>query len=285
MPHQRTHQLIYSYLLQLSQVGIHQIPGSPDALRNLDMLRFQRPDAPAPARIAPSRNTPAQQSRSVFASATAPEQPQIPQDDSWELLERDMADCNLCALGRTRTRIVPGDGNRQASLMVIGEGPGFEEDRQGIPFVGNSGRKLDQILASVGIQREDVFIANVVKCRPPQNRNPEPAEIRACSTFLHRQIQLVKPCAILGLGKFAANVLAGHSSATVPISRLRQCIFRFGPTPVLCTYHPSALLRNAALRKPVWNDIRALRNLLDQIQGHPLTFDQPELQYKRTESI
>lgn len=203
----------------------------------------------------------------------------IPSQDSWQRLEEDLKDCQACALARQgRKTIVMGEGNRQADIMLIGEGPGFDEDRLGRPFVGKSGQKLDQIMLAVGFQREELYIANVVKCRPPGNRNPEPGEISICQQFLQRQIRLVNPRFILALGKFAANFLYGESGAPRTLGSMREKILQYGDIQVVVTYHPSALLRNENLRRPVWDDVRVLRNLYDMARQEPLRFP-AELKY------
>jgi len=172
-----------------------------------------------------------------------------------------IAGCTLCGLSKGRNRTVPGEGNPDAQLMLIGEGPGATEDETGRPFVGAAGELLTQILASIGIPRESVFIANIVKCRPPQNRKPLPDESTACLPYLHRQIQLVRPKVIVTLGATAAEGLLGVRQS---LGSLRGAVHRFWGIPLVVTYHPAALLRNPNWKKPTWDDVRIARQLLDR---------------------
>jgi DNA polymerase len=165
--------------------------------------------------------------------------------------------CDLCP---NRTNAVPGEGNPKARLMLVGEGPGATEDQTGRPFVGQAGNLLNGILEAIGLRREDVYIANVVKCRPPQNRKPLPDEIAACIPYLYRQIELVKPKVIVALGSTAADGLLGVKKS---LGELRGKVHRFGKIPLVVTYHPAALLRNPNWKKPTWDDVRIARQLLD----------------------
>ncbi|WP_246347023.1 uracil-DNA glycosylase [Desulfurispira natronophila] len=194
--------------------------------------------------------------------------------DSWEKLEQDLQDCQRCPLAKLgRKKVVLGEGNRHASIMLIGEAPGFDEDRLGRPFVGRSGQKLDQIISAIGFRRNDIYVANVVKCRPPENRDPDPKEISTCSQFLQRQLALVRPDIILALGRFAANyLLQGQSGETKTLKAMRQKIYQNDGKYCICTYHPSALLRTTEYRQPVWDDVRVLRNLYDHLVKQPATF-------------
>ena len=172
-----------------------------------------------------------------------------------------VANCSLCALGSLRTHAVPGEGVANARLMVIGEGPGAEEDRTGRPFVGKAGKYLDSWLTAIGLDRStNVFIANIVKCRPPENRDPLPQEAQACIPYLKRQIALVKPDGILCVGKVAAHFLLGREDA---LHALRGTIHRFEGLPVVVTYHPAAVLRNLQLRRSVWEDLKRTANVLN----------------------
>jgi uracil-DNA glycosylase len=174
---------------------------------------------------------------------------------------RDLAlPCTRCRLAASRTQVVFGEGDPAADLVVVGEAPGAEEDRTGRPFVGRAGKLLDLLLASIGFPREAVYICNVLKCRPPANRNPEPAEVQACSPYLLRQIELVRPRVILACGAFAAQTLLDTS---VPIGRLRGGSHTYGGVPLVPTYHPAALLRNPGWIRPVWEDLQRLRTVLD----------------------
>ncbi len=171
------------------------------------------------------------------------------------------AECTRCGLAEGRTQVVVSDGAPDARLMVIGEAPGAHEDRTGLPFVGPAGKLLDLLLASVDLSRErSVHICNVLKCRPPGNRNPRPDEIEACTPFLRRQIELVQPEVILGVGSFAAGFLTGSEE---PLGRLRGEVYEYQGTPVVVTYHPAALLRNPGWIRPTWDDLQLLRRILD----------------------
>ena len=169
------------------------------------------------------------------------------------------AGCTRCRLSEGRTRVVFGSGNPAADLMFIGEGPGAEEDRQGLPFVGAAGELLTRIIQAIEMRREDVYIANVVKCRPPGNRDPQPDEVAACRGYLERQIALVRPKVIVALGRVAAQTLLGNDA---PIGRMRGQWFRVQGIPTRVTYHPAALLRNSGLKRPTWEDMQQVRDLL-----------------------
>lgn len=180
---------------------------------------------------------------------------------TWEDLEADMADCRACGLCEGRSRVVPGSGDRNARVMFVGEGPGAEEDRQGLPFVGAAGKLLDAMLASIGLKRDSgVYIANTVKCRPPRNRTPEAAEMAACGPYLARQIELVQPELLVALGRPAAQVLLGDPE--VRINAVRGKPFSYGEVPVLVTYHPAYLLRNPLDKAKVWEDLCAVHKRL-----------------------
>lgn len=180
---------------------------------------------------------------------------------SLEQLRDVIGDCNRCKLCSGRTNIVFGVGNANADLMFVGEGPGEDEDRQGLPFVGRAGVLLTDIITKgMGLRREDVYIANVVKCRPPNNRNPEPDEIVACEPFLHRQIALIRPRVLVTLGKFATQVLL---RSRTPISKLRGQWHDYQGVPLMPTFHPAYLLRNPGDKRIVWEDIKQVMARLE----------------------
>lgn len=172
----------------------------------------------------------------------------------------DLGDCTRCKLHKLgRHQIVFGVGNPQADLMFIGEAPGHEEDIQGMPFVGRAGQLLTKIIEAIDLKREDVYIANVIKCRPPENRNPEQDEVETCEPFLFQQIDIVKPKVIVALGKFAAQTLLRTLD---PISRLRGRTYECRGAQLVPTFHPAYLLRNPSAKREVWEDMKKVRDLL-----------------------
>jgi len=170
--------------------------------------------------------------------------------------------CMLCGLGETRNKFVFGDGNPNADLMIIGEAPGAEEDKSGIPFVGRAGKLLNDILIAIGFNREDVFIANILKCRPPNNRDPLPAEREVCKPYLYKQIDLIKPKVILCLGKIAANVLLNNNDS---LTKMRGNVHEISGIKTMVTYHPAALLRNPNWKRPTWEDVQKVKKLYDEL--------------------
>ncbi|MDR2134901.1 MAG: uracil-DNA glycosylase [Treponema sp.] len=173
--------------------------------------------------------------------------------------------CRACSLCETRVKAVPGEGAERPLVLVIGEGPGAEEDAAGRPFIGRAGQLLDKMLASIGLSREsNCFIANVVKCRPPGNRDPLPEEIAACAPFLERQIRLLRPKIILCAGKVAAQALLETGRPVGELRGVLHSVSRPAPIPLVVTYHPSALLRNEAYKRPAWEDLKMLRAKLSE---------------------
>jgi DNA polymerase len=168
--------------------------------------------------------------------------------------------CPNCGLSRTRTRVVFGEGDENAEVMVVGEAPGENEVREGRPFVGAAGKLLDQLLLSAGFPRESVYICNVLKCRPPGNRNPSADEVEACSPYLLRQLELVRPRVVLAFGGFAAHTLLGNE---LPLGQLRRTRHHYQGVPLIPTYHPAAVLRNAGWVRAVWDDLQLARSILD----------------------
>jgi DNA polymerase len=180
--------------------------------------------------------------------------------DTLDAIAQTVAGCTRCPLYATAKNPVPGTGNPNADFMIVGEAPGANEDEQGVPFVGQAGQLLTKIIEAIQLGRDDVFIANVLKHRPPGNRNPMPEEVTACSPYLVRQIELVRPKVILALGTFAAQTLL-ETKAT--IGKLRGQIHRYYGVPLIVTYHPAALLRNPAWKRPTWEDVQLARRILD----------------------
>jgi DNA polymerase len=198
--------------------------------------------------------------RAAGATAPGPATGELVQLGSLDALREVALGCPRCRLSETRTHVVFGEGSPTADLVIVGEAPGADEDRTGRPFVGRAGKLLDLLLASVGFPREAVYICNVLKCRPPGNRNPLPEEIAACSPYLLRQIELISPRAILAVGTFPAQTLL---ATTETIGRLRGRVHHFEGVPLIPTYHPAALLRNPSWVRPVWDDLQRLRGILD----------------------
>ncbi len=207
--------------------------------------------------------------RRGIADVAAPAASQVvPSGDSWELLESEVAPCTRCELHKGRTQTVFGVGNRRAQWLVVGEAPGAEEDRQGEPFVGRAGALLNSMLLGIGLKREEVFIANILKCRPPNNRDPAPAEVACCLPYLQRQIALLQPRIMLAVGRIAAqNLLATDT----PIGKLRGQLHRFGAagTPLVVTYHPAYLLRSPTEKRKAWEDLKFARRVFrEQVEAH-----------------
>jgi uracil-DNA glycosylase len=180
--------------------------------------------------------------------------------DALAAVRTDIGDCTRCKLHRLgRRQIVFGVGNPSADLMFVGEAPGHDEDVQGIPFVGRAGQLLTKIIEAIGLSRDDVYIANVIKCRPPENRNPEQDEVETCEPFLFQQIDIIKPKVIVALGTFAARALLRTLD---PISRLRGRVYEYRGAKLIPTFHPAYLLRNPASKREVWEDMKRVRALL-----------------------
>jgi uracil-DNA glycosylase family 4 len=256
--------------------GAPEGPSRRDAVEQEEpMPRRAEPKAPAPEPTSGAVHVPATQAGQSAASPLA----DVPTglviggasralfDDPAAKLEslREIADvvagCRRCQLYATATNPVPGVGNPDADFMCVGEAPGANEDQQGEPFVGQAGQLLNKILAAIDLKREDVFIANVLKHRPPGNRNPLPDEVVACSPYLVRQIELVRPKVILALGTFAAQTLL---ETKLTIGKLRGQAHRYYGVPLIVTYHPAALLRNPSWKRPTWEDVQLARRILDR---------------------
>lgn len=213
------------------------------------------PEAPArPPRA--SRRDPAR----TEAAQPSPGLPVLPA--SYAELREAALSCTRCRLSGTRTQVVFSDGVPDARLVVVGEAPGANEDATGLPFVGAAGKFLDLLLRTVGLSRdESVYICNVLKCRPPGNRNPLPDEIETCSPFLEKQIELIRPEALLAVGSFSGQLLTGRQG--VALGQLRGEVHSYKGIPLVCTYHPAALLRNPRWTRSFWDDLQLLRNVMD----------------------
>jgi len=200
------------------------------------------------------------------ATSARPTNAGKPANPGWEELAAQVRVCTLCDLHRGRTQTVFGVGSTNADLMIIGEAPGADEDRQGEPFVGRAGRLLNAMLGAIGLSRGDVYIANILKCRPPNNRDPAPAETAQCTPYLERQIELVAPRAVLAVGRIAAQHLLQSDQA---IGRLRGKALEFGARgiPLVVTYHPAYLLRSPKEKSKAWQDLCLVRRLISKEQG------------------
>jgi uracil-DNA glycosylase family 4 len=213
--------------------------------------------ASAPA-ATPAPTEPPSEAAAVHARA-----PAASAAEAWSDLEAKVRACTLCALHRGRTQTVFGVGRRDARLFVIGEAPGADEDRQGEPFVGKAGQLLNAMLRSIGLPRADVFIANILKCRPPNNRDPDPGESASCTPYLSQQIELVQPRVLLAVGRISAQWLL---QTDTPIGRLRGRVLTYGTrnTPLVVTYHPAYLLRSPLEKAKAWNDLCLVKELLSR---------------------
>jgi uracil-DNA glycosylase len=243
----------------LAEMGLTVFHPRPDA---------GRPEASAsqPAREVAQQPAAAVPARPLASAASGPALPRARPTGveamDWEALQQVVAACRACKLCEGRRNTVFGVGDRQADWMVIGEAPGEREDLQGEPFVGQAGKLLDNMLAALGVSRTSkVYIANVLKCRPPGNRNPEPEEVAQCEPFLRRQVELLKPRIILAMGRFAVQSLLGTSE---PIGRLRGRPHAYNGVPVVVTYHPAYLLRNLPDKAKAWSDLCLALQLLRQ---------------------
>ena len=178
---------------------------------------------------------------------------------SLEEMERSLSGCSLCSLSEQRESIVFGAGNPQARLVLVGEAPGHDEDEKGLPFVGEAGKLLDKILQAMNLSRQEVYICNVLKCRPPDNRDPQPDEIATCEPFLKQQLKLIQPELIVTLGRFATHELL---KTTEPIGKLRGHWYEYEGIPLMPTFHPAYLLRNPSGKRPVWEDMKQVMQRL-----------------------
>lgn len=183
---------------------------------------------------------------------------------TWETLEAECSSCTKCNLSKTRTNIVIGTGNREADIMFVGEAPGADEDKTGIPFVGAAGKHLDKFFAAVGIERDDVYIANILKCRPPQNRDPLPEEQDLCMGYLRAQVKLIRPKIIVCLGRISAMKLIDPEFR---ITKMHGQFFKKGDFHICAVYHPSALLRDPSKNEDMYKDMKAIKRKLDDLRG------------------
>jgi uracil-DNA glycosylase family 4 len=232
-------------------LGVRLAAKAPGSIgRDVAAAAAGKPEAPADARKPrPPCTVPAS---SLFDAAPAAA-------EDLGTIRADLGECRRCKLCQTRTNIVFGMGDANAELMFVGEAPGADEDEQGLPFVGRAGQLLTKIIQAIDMRREQVYICNILKCRPPQNRNPESDEIAACQPFLFRQIAAVRPRVICALGTFGAQTLLRTKE---PISRLRGKFIDFHGTKLMATFHPAYLLRNPNEKRKVWEDVQKIRDYL-----------------------
>ena len=184
--------------------------------------------------------------------------------DNWDVLQTEVSNCTKCALCDTRMQTVFGSGNKQADWMVVGEAPGQHEDEQGLPFVGNAGLLLTEMLRAIGLTREEVFITNILKCRPPNNRDPLAGEVGSCNEYLQRQQKLIRPKIILAIGRIAAQTLLKTDE---PLARLRGKVHTFNNTPVVVVYHPAYLLRSLPEKRKAWLDLQLAIQTVKDSEG------------------
>ena len=246
---------IADHLRYYAEMGVTGLSRDPGWRERTEEVRLKAEAIePSAAAVASGFLTP-----EAFAKAVSPTNPAV--TESLDDIKTDIGPacmrCKLCTLGRSQ--IVFGVGNPKARLMFVGEAPGEEEDKRGEPFVGRAGQLLTKIIEAIGLSREQVYIANVIKCRPPENRNPEPDEVAACEPYLFRQIDVIRPAVIVPLGKFAAQCLL---KTTDPITRLRGRRFDYRGTTLIPTFHPAYLLRTPAAKREGWADLKLVRAIL-----------------------
>jgi DNA polymerase len=254
---------------------MHPSPLRDAYLEALGIDRWVSRHAPAPVvmpaieapQIAPATaRTPIPDVRPVTPSTPVVARQPLGDITDWGVLRERVAACTACELCKTRTQTVFGVGDTRADWLIIGEAPGAEEDRQGEPFVGRAGQLLNAMLLAIGLPRDTVFIANILKCRPPGNRDPRPEEVSNCLPFLSAQIALLKPRIILVVGRIAAQTLLATDA---PLSRLRGKLHHFGAadTPLVITYHPAYLLRSPSDKRKAWEDLKFARNTYSRLAG------------------
>jgi DNA polymerase len=235
-----------NHLRRLEKKGVHSVYLPSDSTGGADVVS----DEPA---VFPSEEPNLMESAMPEPASTV---------DALEDLRGTVSGCTQCALNETRTQTVFGVGTHTTKVMFIGEAPGRDEDLKGEPFVGRAGQLLTKILAAIDLQREDVYITNILKCRPPKNRDPQESEVRCCEEYLKQQIALIKPRYICALGRVSAQWLL---QTNAPLGALRAGEYTYEGIPVIATYHPAALLRNSNFKKPCWEDMKKLRDLLNAV--------------------
>jgi uracil-DNA glycosylase family 4 len=249
MPHE---EQLKAYLEFFEDLGMDWFILPSKALEE-PIMKTTRKTAPSPAAVDAGQKPKLAVVKELFI-------PVASQDPDLPSIRADIGDCRRCKLHSTRQNIVFGSGDPQAKVMFIGEAPGADEDEQGLPFVGRAGQLLTKIIEAISFTRDQVYIANIIKCRPPGNRNPEGDEIAACQGFLYRQIAVIKPAIICALGTYAVQTLLQNK---IPIGQLRGRLFDFQGTKLIATYHPAYLLRNPNEKRKTWEDVKMLRAYYD----------------------
>lgn len=266
---------VIQHLRFLQTLGVSHLGGSADAPADPPAARAEAAsEAPAstpesielkdvvpPPGLTSDSSPPPISQAQVSLFEAGPAAVPAPSDACLADIRADIGDCRRCKLAPTRTHLVFGDGNPAARLVFVGEGPGADEDATGIPFVGKAGQLLNKIIEAIGMKREDVYICNVVKCRPPENRTPERDEVAACNGFLHRQLAIIKPKIIVALGATPAFTLLADNKIG-SITRIRGTFFDYRGTPLMPTFHPAYLLRSPDKKREVWEDMKKVRDFL-----------------------
>jgi uracil-DNA glycosylase family 4 len=247
----------------LERGGVVGVPPAPPSALRAAVSRAPSPPQPAGSRApAPRGDSPREDSSSPSPTPRAP----VPAGGvgavGLQVVRDELGDCQRCKLAPKRTQLVWGVGNPEAALVFVGEAPGADEDRTGEPFVGAAGQLLTKMIEAMGLSRQDVYICNILKCRPPGNRNPEPDEILQCEPFLKQQLAAIRPRMIVALGKFAAQCLLRSDA---PISRLRGSWREYEGIPLMPTYHPAFLLRTPSAKRDVWNDLQQVMSRFDEL--------------------
>ena len=236
--------LLQEHLVQLKDDGVKRVRANPEIVRSLSLKMSRKPVAAVKTSVA----------------APPPPAPVVPrvviENDSLEAITAEITACTRCRLCKTRTKVVPGQGNPHPEIMFVGEGPGADEDQQGLAFVGKAGQLLTKMIVAMGFTRDEVFIGNIVKCRPPDNRVPLPDEMESCLPYLHRQIDLLKPKTIVCLGATATKGLFGEDVGG--ITKIRGKWLQYRGIDTMPTYHPAYLLRNPPAKPDVWTDLKAV---------------------------
>jgi DNA polymerase len=250
---------ILGHLKLYSDLGVRWMR-QPETRKQSVSRKPEKRSSPAPQN--PKAGSPAAAPKIYVNASLLDAAPSV--EESLDVIHAELKDCRRCKLSPGRTNLVFGSGNPHADLMFVGEAPGADEDEQGLPFVGRAGQLLTKIIEAIGMRRDEVYICNILKCRPPGNRNPEPDEIASCEQFLFRQIAAVKPKVICALGAFGAQTLL---RTTQPIGRLRGQLIDYRGAKLMATFHPAYLLRNPNEKRKVWEDMKIVRDYVFSVRG------------------